>query len=236
MARFTRMLVVVCGIVGATARAQYYDPREEAPPAEARFVYGGAMWREFSPLPANSLPDSAAIRFTRVMPLVGFRAGLVDMYFGYTTYMNGGQSRSAIVFGGTVGGEYVALGGRPGALLVQLMLAADFTKVESGGPQREDFNVASVGLGMGLEYRYRARTMLFWVRAGVIAQYATEGFSTGSGFSPAVAAESMLCLRGIGPFDGIALGYRFRLQTWSMSNAALDYRSVFHGPTLGVMF
>ncbi len=236
MACFAWMLAMICGILGATARAQYYDPREEAPPTEARFVYGGAMWREFSPRPANSLPDSAAIRFTRVMPVVGFRAGLVDILFGYTTYLNNGQSRSAVTFGATVGGEYVALGGRPGALLVQLMLAADFTKVESGGPQREDFNVATVGLGMGLEYRYRARTTLFWIRGGVIAHYAIEGYSTGSGFSPAVTAESILCFRNIGPFDGITLGYRFRLQTWSMNNAALDYRSFFHGPTLGVMF
>ncbi len=236
MARFAWMLPVVCGILGAVARAQYYDPREESPSAEARLVYGGAMWRDFSPRAANSLPESATMRFTRVMPVVGFRTGLVDLLFGYTTYVNNGRSRSAVSFGGTVAGEFVALGGRPGALLVHLLLAADFTKVESGGSQRDDFNVASVGLGMGLEYRYRARSILFWVRAGVIAHYAIEGYSTGSGFSPAVTAESMLCFRDIGLFDGIALGYRFRLQTWSMNNAALDYRSLFHGPTLGVMF
>jgi hypothetical protein len=230
------MLPVVCGILGAVARAQYYDPREEAPPAEARFVYGGALWRDVSPRTANSLSDSAAIRFRRVMPVVGFRAGMVDILFGYTTYQNTGRSRSAVFFGATVAGEYVALGGRPGALLMHLMIAADFTKMESGAVQRDDFNVASVGLGMGLEYRYRARTALFWVRAGIVAQYAIEGYSTGSGFSPAVTAESMVCLRDIGPFDGIALGYRLRLQTWSMNNAALDYRSFFHGPTLGVMF
>jgi len=236
VSRFAWFLVVFCGIMGGTARAQYYDPREDGPPAEARFLYGGAMWRDFSPGTANPLPDSAAIRFTRVMPVVGFRTGLVDILFGYTTYENGGQSRSAVFFGTTVATEFVASGTRPGALLVQLMLAADFTKVESGGAQRSDFNVASVGLGGGLEYRYRSRSVQFWARAGVIAQYAIEGYSTGSGFSPVVTAESVVCLRDIGLFEGIVLGYRFRLQTWSMSNATLDYRSIFHGPTLGVMF
>jgi hypothetical protein len=225
-----------CMVLAGAASAQYYDPREEVSAAEGRFAYGGAMWRDFSPRSTNTMPESTAFRFTKVMPVIGFRAGLIDFLFGYTTASSGNRSHTAIYFGATIAGEFVASGGRQGALLIQPMLAADFTKVGSGGAQRDDFNVATLGLGMGLEYRISSREVLFSAKAGILAHLAIEGYSTGNGFSPAVTAESTVCFRDVGPFDGVAVGYRFRLQTWSMNNAALDYRSVFHGPTLGVMF
>jgi len=60
--------------------------------------------------------------------------------------------------------------------------------------------------------------------------------STGSGFSGAVVLDASTVFRTIGIADGLALGYRFRLQTWSLSNARFDYRAVSHGPYIGIAF
>jgi len=37
-------------------------------------------------------------------------------------------------------------------------------------------------------------------------------------------------------FKGLTFGYRFRYQSWSISDPRLDYTSTFHGPYIGAMF
>jgi hypothetical protein len=211
------------------------EPREYES-ADLRVASAGVFWRDFSPRGSNTAPDSVAIRYNRLMPFIGFRQGLFDVSFGYTTYSQRGVSRAALFLGTTVSQELVLTGSRSGALLLPLLLSADFTKAEAGGPERESFNIASVGLGTGLKYRVVSRAVDASISAAGIAHYAIEGLSTGTGFSGVVALDASALFRTIPIGEGLALGYRFRLQTWSMSDPKFDYRAVSHGPYLGVAF
>lgn len=231
-----RCLVFVAMTVPlAQAPAQYTEQREYAP-SEARYITLGFSNRDFSPIGSNALPDSLAIRYKRVMPMVSFRQGAVELFFGYTTYTLSGSSKSAIFFGGRFGTEVPIVGRRSSALLFPFQLAADFTKAEGIGPSREDFNVASVGIGAGLKYRYVNGGLEFSIGADELAQYSSEGFGIGTGFSAATVGDATLLLRNVDIVDGLVIGYRFRLQTWSMNETKFNYQSVSHGPYVGVLF
>jgi hypothetical protein len=156
--------------------------------------------------------------------------------FGYTTYTLRGQNRSTIFFGASVFQEFILSGRRSSALVMPITLSADFTKAEGVGVERENFNIASVGVGAGLKYRYNSESLDFSIQVGEIVHYSFEGLSTGNGFSAATVADALVLLPGALVFDGVVLGYRFRLQTWGMNREQFNYRSVTHGPFLGVMF
>lgn len=198
-------------------------------------MYIGAMQRNFAPRSSNTASDSTRISYDKLMPMIGFRQGPVDIFVGYTKFDQNGNSKATIFVGTVVSTELPVSGRRKSALVVPLMFAADYTKAESSGPQREDFNVASLGLGAGLKYQLSTSSVDFSVHAGELLQYSTEGFSIGSGFSASTLADASLVLRDI-LFSGIALGYRFRYQTWAMSDAQFNYRVVSHGPYLGILF
>lgn len=214
--------------------AQYYQEREYKP-SEARYIYVGAMQRDFAPRGSNTAPDSTRISYNELMPMIGFRQGPVDIFVGYTKFDQHGNSRATIFVGTVVSTEFPVSGRRKSALVVPLMFAADYSKAESSGPQREDFNIASLGLGAGLKYQLSTESLDFSVHAGELFQYSTQGFSIGSGFSAATLADASLVLRDV-LFSGIALGYRFRYQTWSMSDGKFNYRATTHGPYLGILF
>jgi hypothetical protein len=229
------LLLVLVMMACSGARAQYYEEREFKS-RDTRFVYAGVLQRNFVPRGSNNAPDSSRIDYTRLMPMIGFRQGAVDIYVGYTKFDQHGKSNAAIVVGTVVATEFPVSGrGRTSALMMPLMFAADFTKAESGGPERDNFNIASLGLGAGLTYRLSLESVDFSLHAGELFQYATQGLSVGSGFSAATLADATVILRDIG-FEGLTLGYRFRLQTWAMSDTRFDYRSVAHGPYIGVLF
>jgi hypothetical protein len=228
---------VVCALILPFSRlsAQYYEQREYAP-SEARYVGVGVLDCDFTPLDSNPIPDSLAIRYHRLMPVISFQQGSAELFFGYTRYTLSGESKAAIVFGGRYGAEIPIVGGRPSTLLFPLQLAADFTKAEGVGSTKEDFNIASLGIGMGLRYKYASRSLEFSLGVVELVQYSSAGIGISSGFSAATLGDAILLLRDVAVFDGLVIGYRFRLQTWSMSEDRFNYRSVSHGPYLGVMF
>lgn len=224
--------------------AQYYEERPYEP-SDARLVHAGLFMREFLPRGSNDLPAEAQIRYNRIMPTIGFRQGSFDLTFGYARFRQVGRNRETIFLGATFMNEFSVAGKRAHALIVPIVLATDYTKAESpaigrsGGPvptRSQDFNIGSLGIGAGLKYRYNNGGVECSIGGVAIAQYSFEGLGTGSGFSPAAIAEGTLLLRDAMILDGIALGYRLRFQSWSMSNAAFDYRSLSHGPYLGLMF
>ena len=233
-----RLIGVAAMLFAATGpvRAQYDEPAHEGPSFESRYITLGAVNREFKPLGSNSLSDSLIIRYTRIMPMITYRQGMGELYFGYTTFTLSDGSKSTILFGGKFGTEVPLIGKRPSALLFPLVLAADYTKAEGIGPSREDFNIASVGIGGGLKYRYFTRELEFTVEAVEFAQFASEGIGVGNGFSGVTSGDAVLLWRDAGLLDGVVLGYRFRLQTWSMSETKFNYQSISHGPYLGIMF
>jgi hypothetical protein len=229
-------MVILLLLAAATeATAQYYD-RPEYEPSRARFLSGGFVNRDFEPRSSNTYPDSLLIRYKRVMPMIGFSQGPVDLSFGYAQFTLHSRSRSTIFFGVTVANELPLTCRSSAALLLPVIFSADYTKAQGFGTEREVFNIASVGVGAGLKFRYYARSVDFAVRLVEIAHFSTEGFGAGSGFSAAMVGDAVLLLHEALVFDGVALGYRFRLQTWSMNESRFDYRSVSHGPFIGVLF
>ena len=215
--------------------AQYDDPWEY-PPSEARFFHAGFYQRDFRPRGTNPTPDSLAIDFRRIMPVIGFRQGLADISFGYATYSLKGVTHSTIFLGAVFSQDIPLSGKRPSALVMPLMISADFTKAEGIGFERENFNIASVGVGAGLKYRYYGRSLEFSVYAAEAAQYSNDGLGVGSGFSALTLGDATLLLRGTLMFEGIALGYRFRYQTWSMNETKFNYTSLSPGPYVGIIF
>jgi len=219
----------------SAAHAQYYERETYESPSE-RFLYAGAQSLTFAPRPSNPVGDSLAIRFTRLAGILGFRQGLVDILFGYSRYDQHGITRPAIFLGTTVATE-LSVAGKPGnALLLPFLIAADFMRAEASGLSRDDFNVASLGLGTGLTYRLRSPGMEFSTSATAAAQYSFEGFSSSSGSSIVLMGEAVVHLNDVMVAGGIVLGYRIRFEQWSMSGDRDDYHALSHGPFLGVLF
>lgn len=235
-ARGIFLILAICGSFhGQQLYGQYYESREEGKPA-GRFLAAGMMWRDFQPRPANLLPDSLTTRFQRVMPMLSFRQGLVDFYFGYSTFKERGENREAIVFGTQVATEVPLTGMRPSALMLPVMIVADYSKVEATGLRRDNFNIASIGLGIGLKFRVTTPSAEFWIQGVQVVHVAFEGIAAGTGSSLATLGEATLLLPRVPLGDGLVFSYRARLQTWSMKNDRFNYRSFYHGPSVGILF
>jgi hypothetical protein len=215
--------------------AQYESPRESGA-WEQRIISGGIFLADMQPRSGNPLGDSTAIRYNRIMPLLGLIQGNVELLLGYATFELGGASRTAIMLAGSFGNEFSIAGTRRSMLLIPILLSADYTKAASTGVQRDDFNVASIGFGTGVRYRFSTGGIEGSVGATASAQFASEGFGTGTGFSGLLLGDVRVIFRNIGIGEGLAIGYRVRWQNWSMSDPVYDYRSVAHGPWLGIGF
>ena len=240
MQRALLVLMTALAAAGA-ARAQYDDPREYEP-SLLRVVNLGVWSRDFAPRPSNPTADSAVIRYNRLMPLLGFRNGPVDLTFGFASFTqpgSGGGSRSTLFLGATYATDVVLSGRRSSALVLPLLFAVDYTKAEAGGPAGNSFNIASMGIGTGLKYRLAGRAVEFTAMAGGIAHLAINAVwqpNARTGFSGAVVADAAVLVRDLGVGEGLVLGWRFRLQTWSLSESRFNYRALSHGPYLGVAF
>jgi len=171
-----------------------------------------------------------------LMPMVTFRQGQTEIYLGYTRFDERGSTRSAIVFGMQMGREIPLGGASPQGLVLPLVIAADYTKVESNGFQRDDFNIASIGIGVGLKYHYVAPDAEFWIQGAEVFHFAFQGLAAGTGSSLATVGEAVVFLPRVGIGEGLVLTYRARLQTWALNDARYNYRSFYHGPSLGILF
>ena len=227
--------IVCTAFFWRSAAAQYREPSEYNP-TEVRFISAGLLQSEFRPLASNTLDDSLAIRYDQLMPVVGFRQGGVEILAGYTRYDLRGTSCESVILSATVLQDLLVAGGLKEALLLPVMFSSDFVKAETQGPTRETFSVTSLGIGAGLKFRSFGRSHDAWVSLLGVAHYSFEGLGTGSGFSPALIGEATVLLPDAVWSVSLAMGYRFRLQSWSMSEERFNYRSVSHGPYIGVVF
>jgi hypothetical protein len=69
-----------------------------------------------------------------------------------------------------------------------------------------------------------------------IFHIAFQGLAAGTGSSLATVGEAGLLLPRVPIGEGLALSYRVRLQTWSLSDNRFNYRSLYHGPSIGILF
>jgi hypothetical protein len=227
--------LILLVFVVATASAQYEEPRDFAP-LEARYVAVGVLDRDWVPNTSNPLADSTGIRYRVWMPMISFHQGPVQIAFGYSRYTRGGESKEAVHFGTVLTNEVGIGGPRSRSFSIPLCLAADFTKAEAVGPKRDNFNIASLGVGAGLRYQYQSPAVDFGIHALGIIHFAFEGLGTGSGSSAALDCDARVMIKSVHIADGIVLGYRLRIQRWNMSDETFNYHATSHGPYLGVMF
>ena len=227
-------LLALC-IVTNTGSAQYYESREYRP-ADFRAITGGVTAIDFQPRSNIGSADSANIRFHTLMPMLSFRQGLVEIQFGYTRYSQKDITNPVVFVGMNVGTDLPLSGNRSSALVLPVLFAANFTRADASGPARNSFNIASVGLGMGLKYRIVSESLDAWLSTIAVAHYSTQGFSVNSGFSGAILADLAFYFPAIPVGDGLCAGYRFRYETWSMPSTNFNYRMIFHGPYIGIAF
>ena len=227
-----------CAVVVVTwhclSPAQYLEG-EAVPVGQERYLRAGVEFRNFRPAGSNTSPDSLRLSYSRPLAVLGFTQGALDIMLGYGTYPWAGASRTTMFVSMTVGAEVPVGTPGPGGLSVPLMLCADFTKSELPPPEKNTFNVGSVGVGGGLAVRTAGRSSRASGRVVAAAHYCIDGFTAGSGFSFATFGEVTLLFPGALAIDGVVAGYRFRYQSWSMTNDWHDYRVFSHGPFIGVM-
>jgi hypothetical protein len=70
--------------------------------------------------------------------------------------------------------------------------------------------------------------------AGVM-HYSFSGYSVQTGSSSALLGEIAAVFPGVPIGEGIAVGYRLRLQRWNVGSD-FDYKTTNHGLSLGVLF
>ncbi len=213
-----------------------YDEPEPFEGFSSRYASVGFFQRDFNPRGTNPLGDSAGIHYDRIMPVAAFRQGDVELMLGYTRYTLLGERRSAVFLGANYMRDVMFAGNRVNSLAFPFTIAVDFTKSEAVGPQRETFNIVSIGGGGGLKFRHTSPSVDAVISGVFTLLFSSDGFGTGTGLSAATIAESVLLFKRVPIFDGIVVGYRLRYQTWAMSDEKFDYKSLSHGPFLGVMF
>ena len=227
--------VAVLLLAGSVAMAQYDEPRAFTQ-LEARFIAAGVLDRDFHKGNGNPLGDSAAIGYRAWMPMLSFHQGPVTVSFGYTRYRRDGQSKEAVHFGTILTNDLPLSVRTASTFSIPICVSADFTKAEASGPQRDNFNIASIGVGAGLRYQYRSPAFDAGITALGIVHFAFEGLGTGSGSSRALECDARFLFRAVHIGDGIVVGYRLRAQRWDMADERFTYTSFHHGPYLGVMF
>ena len=228
-------LLTVLVLAAAVASAQYEEPREFSQ-SEVRFIAAGVLDRDFQPSGGFPPTDSAGIRYRVYMPMLSFHQGPVTVAFGYTRYNRGGASKEAVHFGTVLTNDLGLLGGRGRSLSLPLCIAADYTKAEAVGLKRDNFNIASLGIGAGLRYQYQGTTIDFGIHALGIIHFAFEGLGTGNGSSRALDCDARVLFKSVHIGNGIVVGYRLRIQRWAMNDEMFNYIATSHGPYLGVMF
>jgi hypothetical protein len=231
-----RMCVLgAAGVLVASVACGQYETPQEYSPLEARYFSAGVMVRDFAPRAGYTGGDSLAISYNAWMPVIGYHQGSVDVLFGYTRYTLKGATRASLFFSTQLSNDMPLLRGRPVSLALPLLLSVDYTKAESQGTDRDHFNIASLGLGLGLKFRSVTPGTEISASMAGIYHYSFEGFSTGNGSSAAVVGDASVLLRTVHIVDGIVFGYRFRHQIWTFGDGRWNYRVTTHGPYFGVM-
>jgi hypothetical protein len=214
---------------------QYYEP-EEYTTERARYFSAGIGFMDFAPRSGNPVPESLAVSFTKLMPMISYCQDPLDLVLGYTRYSHGGSTRTAILLSATVTTEIPVGGRRGGGLAIPLCATADFTKAEAGGAEKDNFNFASLGVGAGLKFHTPVAALELSASLLGTMQFAFESYGSRNGYSSAVIGNVTILWRSAPVLNGVVFGYRFRYQSWSLSDDWYNYRSILHGPYIGALF
>jgi hypothetical protein len=206
--------------------------------SEFRAIDASYTLQKFSPRSSNTSSDSTAVRFTTALPFIEFRQSGGRLGIGYQTFsdINGKNRESFSVYGESH--NDIALTDRKiqkAALVIPIVVAANYVRAESPRSGVKDFDIGSLGLGTGIKFKHFERS--FGVQAFVIGTlyYSSVGFSTEYGSQNSVAAE-IQCIIPELIYEGIIIGYRFESQRWNMNDVSLNYQRQYHGAFVGFLF
>ena len=131
---------------------------------------------------------------------------------------------------------------------VPIMLFSNFRRVspDSGSGSLEEFNIATIGLGLGVGYYGKfSDTFTFELRSTPGIGYAAQSFGESTGVARIVDTDVQLHFAGLFDRLGISIGYTFRYQDWNINETSIfgnlsqdlyDYKNVHHTASVGVNF
>ena len=193
------------------------------PPSPPRYAGVSLGHRQFTPT------GSGTIDYGTLVAGLVFHQEPLDLLFGYAAVRLSDTatcSRSSVAT--TVGFDIPLQRSPGGGLFIPVVITGDYMKAEASDVQRDDFNVGSIGLGTGLKARSRvtggsSRRVGRPPRSTASRDSAWGPGSRGS-CSPTQrpSSDPFRCL------DGLAVGYRFRMQT--VGHARHAVRLPLRGP------
>ncbi len=241
-ARVTHMTVSRCCFIflflvcsSKESRSQLFE--ENYPSLEDFRSFGiNTSVQDFEPAGGNTLSDSAKIHVKSPLWSAEYRQLGLRIAFGYSSYRFNTDSRSEISLAAeSITDISLTASSDRGNLFLPVVFSTNFVEAGGASNSSKDFNIASVGIGTGLEYKHITENFGVQFTGVGILYYSTAGFSVESGSSTAVVAELQFLFRElIG--DGVTAGYRFETQKWSMSDKTQDYARMVHGPFIGIFF
>ena len=126
-----------------------------------------------------------------------------------------------------------------------IMLFTNYRKVtpDEGGTL-EEFNITTLGLGLGLGY-YGAlsENVLIEIRSTPALGFASQSFGDSSGLARLIDTDVQMHIGSVFNRFGISIGYAYRIQIWDVRASSIlgnvsrdlyDYRDKKHSISLGV--
>lgn len=206
--------------------------------SEYRAIGASYTQQKFFPRSSNTLSDSTAIRFSTPLPFIELRQNNGRLGIGYQTFsdINGKKKESFSVYGETH--NDLALNNRKdqkAVFAIPIIVAANYVRAESPNSGSKNFDIGSLGLGIGLKFKHFERSFGLQVFVVGTLYYASEGFSTEYGSQNSITAE-IQCIIPELIYEGIIVGYRFESQRWNMNDISLNYQRQYNGFFFGFLF
>lgn len=131
---------------------------------------------------------------------------------------------------------------------VPIMLFSTYRKVapRPGGGTFDEFNIAAIGLGLGVGYYGKlSETFTLEFRSTPALGYAAQSFGDSSGITRMIDTDLQIHIDSVFNSVGLSFGYALRLQDWnirasnifgSVSRDLYDYKSTSHTFSIGANF
>jgi hypothetical protein len=200
-----------------------------------RALGAGVAANTFEPRANNALPDSLRIKFSSPMMFLEYRQMDIRIALGYNRYDLHGSGKSSYSIYAEGAQDIPLAARRSGGLFLPIILATNYVRADGLGNSSGIFDVGSIGIGMGLKYRYVSESFGLQAYAGAVIHYSTVGFSIEHGSSSSGRGELTLLFPDL-VWNGAVIGYRFETQQWILTDEKLNYRRLLHGVFVGLIF
>lgn len=224
---------ILCS-TGATAQ-DFQSSYRDYDLLDFRSLGAGAAANTFEARGDNVLSDSLRIQFSTPALFLEYRQMDIRIAVSYSHYTLHGAGMSSYAIYAEGSTDLAIAAGRSGGLYLPFIIATNYVRADGIGSSSSIFDVGSVGVGAGLKYRYLSETFGLQAYAGAVIHYSTVGFSIDHGSSSSGRGELELLFPEL-VWKGAVIGYRVETQQWIMTDAKLNYRRLYHGAFVGLLF